>query len=114
MERAVLALGKEEEQVKTRHLVTLGGLRGKHGWGKIVEGLEMLDIAREGGGVAGADGGEGALLVEGAGGGEEVGRGGRRRGEGVEVEEVDLCAGEEGGGFGVGEGGGLELGDDLV
>lgn len=40
------------------------------------------------------------------------GRGGRR-GQGAEVEEVNLGAGEEGRRFGVGEGRGLELRDDL-
>ena len=45
------------------------------------------------------------MLVGGAGEGEMGGGGGGRWGEGGELEEEELGAGEEGRGFGVGEGG---------
>lgn len=113
VEGGVLALHEEQEQVQASDLVSLGQLGGQDRGGQLVEGLELLDVAGEGRGVAGADGGEGALLVEGAREREEVRRGGGGDGQGVELEEVKLGAREEGGGLIVGEGRGLEFGDDL-
>jgi len=72
---------------------------GEGGGGQVVEGLQLLEVAREGGGVLQADGDEGAELERLARQGEGVCRGGGGGDERVELEEGQLGFGEEGGRF---------------
>lgn len=71
VELVVEALGEQEKEVEACDLVALGDVGG----GELVKGRELGYVAREGVGVFGADGGQGALFVGLAGEGEEGGVG---------------------------------------
>jgi hypothetical protein len=97
VEAGVVTLGQQEEQVQAGDLAALAVRvrRRVGGRGQLVEGLQLLVVAGEGVGVLGADGEEGARFEGEAREGEE---GGGRAGagkEGIEMEEGELCFGEQ-------------------
>jgi hypothetical protein len=116
VELPVQTLRQQQQEVQARHLVPLPlflstVLLVRE---EFVKRAQLRDVAREGVGVLGADGRQRALLVGVAREGEVV-RGRRGRGgEGIELEEEELGAREEGGRLGVGGGGGrFEVGEEL-
>ena len=120
METRVIAHTQQQQQVQPGHfaLVAMLCCRSTGGFAlsrwQGVEGLQLLVVAREGVGVAQADAEEGAELEGLAGEGQVVGGGGVGGEQGVEVQEGEFGAGEEGGGLGEGGGfRGVELRDEL-
>lgn len=114
MELCIAALCEEQQQAEAGDSVALCKIGLEAGRGQLVERLELLDVAGEGVWVAGADGKEGTLLVCFAGKGEKARGDVWRWGECLEVEEGELCFGEEGVCVGVAHGWGvLELAEDL-
>lgn len=98
MEAGVVPLGQQEQEVQARHFAALavpGGLeaRGR----ELVEGEELLEVAREGVGILEADGEQRAGFERRAGEVQEVWRCARGGQEGVEVEELSFGGREEGG-----------------
>lgn len=95
----VIALTEQQQQIQACDFAFLRAVVGEGGGGQVVEGLQLLEVAREGGGVLQADGDEGAELERLARQGEGVCRGGGGGDERVELEEGQLGFGEEGGRF---------------
>lgn len=126
VELGVPALCQQQQEVQPRDAVALGERGGEDRGRQLVEGRQLRDVAGEGLRIARADAVEGSLLVGLAREGEDAlrwlllravgGDGGGGGGEGVELEELQFCFGEEGRGVGVAEGRGLgfQLGEDLL
>lgn len=73
MKLSIPTLGEQQQQAQTSDLVPLSNIRRQTGRGQLVKGLQLVDVAGEVLGVAGADGEEGALLIGFSGEGEDFG-----------------------------------------
>lgn len=103
VELGVAALGQQEQQVQTSDLVAHLGVGLELRRGQLIEGLQLREVAGEGVWVAGANRGEGAILVDAP--GEQQELGGRVGGgcEGVQLQQRQLGFGEQTAGFAVGQ-----------
>lgn len=100
MEARIVALRQQQQEVQPRHLAPLAVARGLEVRRReLVEGEQLLEVAREGVRVLQADGEQGAGFERRAGEGEEVRGGVGGWEEGVEFEELPFRGGEEGGDF---------------